>query len=118
VRAVRAAVKMRETLGRLNARFEAQGRPSLHFGIGLHSGEVVAGNIGSRKRMEYTVIGDAVNLAARLESKTKELSTDVLISQATYERAKDACLVQPAGEIYVKGRQQPVTIYKLSGLRE
>jgi adenylate cyclase len=116
-RAVRASVKMRERLEKLNQRFEQGGRPRLRFGIGLHTGPVVAGNIGSQKRMEYTVIGDAVNVAARLETKTKELSTDLLISQATYERAKDICVAETAGEVHVKGRQQPVTIYKVTALK-
>jgi adenylate cyclase len=115
-RAVRAAVKMRESLVALNVRLTARGLPSLRNGIGLHTGEVVAGNIGSVKRMEYTVIGDAVNLASRLESKTKELGTDLLISDATYERAKSVIDGEPAGEIKVKGREQAVTIYKVRGL--
>jgi adenylate cyclase len=117
IRAVRATVKMREALKKLNARFEASGRPKLKFGIGLHTGQVVAGNIGSAKRMEYTVIGDSVNVASRLESKTKELGTDLLISQATYERAKETCVAEGAGEVQVKGREQAVAIYKVTGLK-
>ncbi|HTR49295.1 MAG TPA: adenylate/guanylate cyclase domain-containing protein [Kofleriaceae bacterium] len=116
-RAVRAAVHMREALAKLNARFEQLGRPKLRFGIGLHTGEVVAGNIGSAKRMEYTVIGDAVNLASRLESKTKELGTDLLISDATYEKAKGVIDGEAAGEIKVKGREQAVQIYKVVGIK-
>jgi adenylate cyclase len=115
VRAVRAAVRMRAALADLNAKFAARGLPALRFGIGLHTGEVVAGNIGSAKRMEYTVIGDAVNLASRLESKTKELSTDILISDATRAAAADI-EVETAGEVHVKGREQPVAIYKVRGL--
>ncbi len=117
VRAVRATVKMRAALIKLNARWEAAGKATLRFGIGLHTGTVVAGNIGSAKRMEYTVIGDAVNVASRLESKTKELATDLLISEATYERAKSVCDADPAGEIHVKGRQKAVAIYKVTGLK-
>jgi adenylate cyclase len=115
-RAVRAAVHMRDALVKLNARFEELGRPKLRFGIGLHTGEVVAGNIGSARRMEYTVIGDTVNLASRLQSKTKELATDLLISQATYERARAEIVADAAGEIHVKGREQGVQIYKVNAL--
>jgi adenylate cyclase len=117
IRGLRAAVKMREALAKLNARLERSGRPTLRFGIGLHTGQVVAGNIGSAKRMEYTVIGDAVNVAARLESKTKELDTDLLVSQATYERAKDLFSTEAVGEIRVKGREQAVTLFKVLGLK-
>jgi adenylate cyclase len=113
---VRAAVRMRDALAKLNARFAERDLPPLRFGIGLHTGEVVAGNIGSAKRMEYTVIGDAVNLASRLESKTKEVGTDILISEVTYERCKDVIACEPAGEIHVKGREQAVVIYKVKGL--
>jgi adenylate cyclase len=113
IRAVRAAVRMRDALAALNAKHP--GRPPLRFGIGLHTGEVVAGNIGSQRRMEYTVIGDAVNLASRLESKTKELATDILISDATFAKA-GAINVEAAGALHVKGREQPVQTYKVLGL--
>ncbi len=116
VRAVRAAVHMRDALAKLNAKLVARGSQALRFGIGLHTGEVVAGNIGSARRMEYTVIGDAVNVASRLESKTKELGTDVLISEATYQRAKDQIDAEAAGDVQVKGREQPVGSYKVRGL--
>ena len=117
LRAVRAAVRMREALVKLNERFTARGLSTLRFGIGLHSGEVVAGNIGSARRMEYTVIGDAVNVASRLESKTKELGTDILISDATNERVTSGVATEAIGEIHVKGRAEAVQIYKVGSIK-
>ncbi|MGH7437744.1 MAG: adenylate/guanylate cyclase domain-containing protein, partial [Polyangiaceae bacterium] len=116
VNAVRAAVRMRQALVALNERLEARGVPRLRTGIGIHTGEVVAGNIGSEKRMEYTVIGDPVNLASRLESNTKELGVNVLISEDTYELTKDVVTAKQVREITVKGRKQPVMTYEVLGL--
>jgi adenylate cyclase len=116
VNAVRAAVRMRGALRQLNERLASRGIPPLKTGIGIHTGDVVAGNIGSERRMEYTVIGDAVNLASRLESNTKELGVDVLISKDTYEVTKSMVDARPVREITVKGRNQPVMTYEVVGL--
>ncbi|HTL34994.1 MAG TPA: adenylate/guanylate cyclase domain-containing protein [Kofleriaceae bacterium] len=117
VSAVRAAVGMREALADLNKKLVARGAKRIETGIGVHTGEVVAGNIGSERRMEYTVIGDSVNLASRLESATKELGVAVLISQDTYDLVKDHFDVRQVKEITVKGREQPVMTYEVLGIK-
>jgi adenylate cyclase len=116
VNAVRAAVRMRQGLAVLNVRLAARGMQTLRTGIGIHTGEVVAGNIGSERRMEYTVIGDAVNLASRLESNTKELGVHVLISEDTWQLVKHAIVARPVKEITVKGRKAPVMTYEVLGI--
>lgn len=117
VRAVTAAVRMRRGLAALNERLAARGKPPIMTGIGIHTGEVVAGNIGSEARMEYTVIGDAVNLASRLEGATKELGVHVLVSEDTVNLLGDAFHTRPVKEITVKGRVRPVMTYEVIGLR-
>jgi adenylate cyclase len=117
VNAVRAAVRMRRALVGLNRSLEGRGMPALRTGIGIHTGVVVAGNIGSEQRMEYTVIGDPVNVASRLETSTKELGVDVLVSERTYELTKHIVLARPVREIVVKGRGQSVMAYEVLGLQ-
>jgi adenylate cyclase len=117
IHAVRAAIGMRQALAKLNVKLKERGMTPLKTGIGVHTGEVVAGNIGSEKRMEYTVIGDAVNLASRLESSTKELGTPVLISEDTYALVKDHIEARAVKEITVKGREKPVMTYEVLGLK-
>jgi adenylate cyclase len=116
--AVRTAVRMRTALARLNDRLAERGIAPIRTGIGVHTGEVVAGNIGSEQRMEYTVIGDAVNVASRLESSTKDLGVNVLISDATYELVKDIVNARMVDRITVKGRREPITTYEVLGLSE
>ncbi len=115
VNAVRAAVRMRHALRTLNERLADRGLAPLRTGIGIHTGEVVAGNIGSEARMEYTVIGDAVNLASRLESNTKDLGVNILISEDTYQLVKHKVVARQVREITVKGRAQPVMTYEVTG---
>ncbi len=117
VRAVRAAVKMRSALVHLNERLATRGLGPLRTGIGVHTGEVVAGNIGSEERMEYTVIGDAVNVASRLETSTKDLGgLGVLISDDTWALVKGHIDARPVKEITVKGRARPVMTYEVLGI--
>jgi adenylate cyclase len=115
LRAVRAAVSMREALARLNARLTARGMKAIRTGIGVHTGEVVAGNIGSERRMEYTVIGDAVNVALSLETATKEVGAPVLLSDDTYQLVKRHVQAREAHAVIVKGRPA-VRVWALTGV--
>ena len=117
LRAVKAALEMRTRLKKINEAFKARGLPELRTGIGLHSGQVVAGNMGHAERMEYTVIGDTVNLASRLESMTKELKCDVILSEDLYHQVERFVTAEPLHKIKVKGRDQEVMVYRLIELK-
>lgn len=111
--AVEAALDMIRTLDRLNVQWRAEGRPVLNIGIGINSGEMIAGNIGSEAIMSYTVIGDAVNLGSRLESLNKDYGTRILISESTRARLTIPVTTRPLGAVTVKGRSQPVEIFEV-----
>jgi adenylate cyclase len=115
--AVAAAIDMRTSLDVLNARWTADGLPPFEIGIGVNSGEMIAGNIGSESIMSYTVIGDAVNLGARIESLNKELGTRILISQATRDLLTMPVETRAIGEVNVKGRREGVTVHEVIGTR-
>jgi adenylate cyclase len=108
---VRAALGMRRTLREFNARQGAKGGIEVEIGIGISHGESISGNIGSEQRMEYTVIGDTVNLASRLEGLTKNHRYKILINDVIYEQVKDEFKCVLIGEERVKGKAQAVQVY-------
>lgn len=116
--AVRTARKMQAGLAALNVEWEARGLATLKMGIGIHTGTVFAGNVGSPTRKKYTVVGDAVNVAARVEGLNKELHTTLLITGETYAAVKDRVEVRDCGELNVKGRHQAVRVYEVLALTD
>ena len=111
--AVASAMQMVSELAELNRRWAAEGRPQLDIGIGVNSGEMIAGNIGSSSIMSYTVIGDHVNLGARLESLNKDYGTRIIISDATRSQLVGAYTYRPLGSVVVKGKSRPVAIFEV-----
>ena len=116
--AVEAALEMIAELQRLNEGWIAEGRPSLDIGIGINTGPMIAGNIGSEAIMSYTVIGDAVNLGSRLESLNKQYGTRIIISEATRESLPPKYAFKPLGDVVVKGKTRPVAIFEVVGPKE
>lgn len=110
--AVSVANRMMTKLAELNLRRRERGAEAIHIGVGISSGEVIAGNIGSMKRMEYTVIGDRVNLAPRLESANKFYGTQILLSEFTVAELKHPARLRELDRMRVRGRQEPLTIYE------
>ena len=109
--AVRTALAFQEATETLSARWEAKLGVSIRNGVGINTGEAVVGTLGSRQRLEYTAIGDAVNLAARLESITKDFHTPIIISESTYSLVNGQVPARALGEVTVKGKAVPVRIY-------
>jgi len=111
--AVQAAVDMVKELGDLNRAWVAKGMVQLDIGIGVNSGDMIAGNIGSSSIMSYTVIGDNVNLGARLESLNKDYKTRIIISDATRARLSGDFQTRPLGDVVVKGKSRAVQIFEV-----
>jgi len=118
-RACRAALGMMKEVQALQEKWVAEGREPFRIGIGINTGDMVVGNLGSEQLFDYTVIGDGVNIGARLESLNKEYktSTHIIISETTYQAARGAVDVRRLGEVTVKGKTRPLVIYELLGLR-
>jgi adenylate cyclase len=111
--AVQSALAMVRALEGLNERWARAGLPSLRMGIGIHTGDVFAGNVGGRDRIKYTVIGDPVNVASRVEGLNKELGTTVLITEETLAAIGDRVAVRDCGPVAVKGRVEKVRVYEV-----
>jgi adenylate cyclase len=112
-RAVRTAIAMISELQAWNQRRAGEGKPPVEIGIGLNTDQVVSGNIGSKKRMDYTIIGDGVNLAARLESACKQYGARILISEFTYRALRGTYRMREVDIVVVKGKTKPVAIYEV-----
>ncbi|HET7876612.1 MAG TPA: adenylate/guanylate cyclase domain-containing protein, partial [Methylomirabilota bacterium] len=115
--AVESAAAMTRALEELNRRWDVEGQPPLRMGIGVHTGEVFAGNVGKEGKVKYAVVGDAVNLTARVEGLNKELGTAMLITEATRTAVGDLVEVNDRGLVSVKGRKEPVRVYEVVAVR-
>lgn len=111
-----AALRIQHVLGQFNETWRDADAPQMRLRVGIHSDAVLVGNVGSRERMSYTVLGDGVNIAARLETLNKEYGTLICISQDTFREAGDRLCVRPIDEVSVKGRHARTTVYELLGV--
>jgi adenylate cyclase len=109
-------MEMRQALAAFNREQTVARLPTLASGIGIASGPVIAGNVGGKERIEYTVMGDAVNLAARLQDKTRDSGFPILVSDETYEALNELSNVgaRPLTDVQIKGKRDRVTVYAIS----
>jgi adenylate cyclase len=111
---VRAARDMQRAVRELNQHRETQGLPPIAIGIGIHTGQVAAGMLGGALQAEYTVIGDAVNVASRIESLTKEHGVAVLISETTWSQLPEPRPGERLASVEIRGRKQPIVLYSVT----
>jgi len=114
-RACRVALRMQEALGMLNTKWKRENKPAIAIGIGLNTGVMAVGNMGTAQRFDYTVLGDQVNLGARLEGLTKEYGVDILCGEATMKAAGDQFVFREIDLVRVKGRTGAAPVYELVG---
>jgi adenylate cyclase len=115
IRACRAALEMQQTLIQLQGRWAEQGRPRIDIGVGINTGPTLVGNMGSKRRFSYTVMGDNVNLASRLEGINRVYGTRLIITENTYHAVQKEMLVRELDLIRIKGKLKPMKIYELAG---
>jgi adenylate cyclase len=111
--AVTTAIEMQQELQKLCQKWESEGKPRINMGIGIHTGDAVVGNIGSEKRIEYTAVGDAVNVAARLEQLTKEIKIPILVSETTVKAVEKQFPFKALGPMTLHGRADTIVVYGL-----
>ena len=112
VKAVQAALEMRVGLNLVNDRLKMQGHTPLRHGIGIHTGKVVAANIGSPDRLSYALVGDSVNIASRIQELNKQLDTDILMSETTQIGLDKVVPVKKLPTVTVKGKIEPISVFK------
>jgi adenylate cyclase len=118
IRACRTALGMMEELKKLQEKWAEEDKPVLDIGVGINTGDMVVGNMGSEMRFDYTVMGDSVNLGSRLEGINKEYGTNIVISEFTYEAVKNVLFCRELDSVRVKGKKLPVRIYELMGEKQ
>ncbi|MBI3270464.1 MAG: CHASE2 domain-containing protein [Planctomycetes bacterium] len=117
LRACQTALEIQEMTKTLRESLKARGLPEIHCRIGLASGEVVVGNMGSEQRMNYTAMGDTVNLASRLEGINKNFGTKIICSEGTYRAVKDCLTLRELDQVHVKGKKEPVAVFEVIGTK-
>ena len=116
LRACRTGLDMLRALQRLQESWQSRGVPHIDIGVGINSGPMLVGNMGSKRRKNYTIMGDSVNLASRLEGINRTFGTHVIISEGTYQQVKEHVVARELDLIRVKGKTQPVKVYELLAL--
>jgi adenylate cyclase len=116
-KAVLAALRMKALLGKINGERSVAGKPPIAIGIGIHTDEVIVGNIGSRKRLEFTVVGDGVNVSSRLQALNKEFGTTILVSDTTFQALKDEFECRQMPEAALRGRSKDLKFYEVLSAR-
>ena len=114
--AVKCAVEMLKKVDMLRDKWLQEGKPKIEIGVGINTGEAFVGNIGSEKRLEYTVIGDTVNIASRIESYNKVYKTNLLISSSTYAHVNDIADVIKIADVTIRGKSKKMDIYEVMKL--
>lgn len=115
--AVMAALRMQALLGKINGMRAMSGQAPIAIGIGIHTDAAVVGNIGSRKRLEYTVVGDGVNTSSRLQALNKEFGTTILISETTYEAVKGDIECRQMPDTHLRGKTKDLKIYEVVSMK-